>query len=228
MNDLVESNNGSGGVDLPWAFDPEDADITLNGMPVFRVYREWDFPCIEDEDRAAADIEYITHANVAVMLLNRVATTDAETVGEALGVSRICATCNREFQIIPPPDGEWPDCLLPDCRSYDPERDLDGGGPDWNPTPHAGRAPSRKLRSMSHEELVAECCYRGAELVIERERVAIFRRRLNKQLEAVWTDFLDANPDDLTSPEELPDHALVTCQQMIGMVETALEQGEAE
>lgn len=34
-----------------------------------------------------------------------------------------------------------------------------------------------------------------------------------KALEAAWTDFLDANPDDLTSPEDLPDHALMTFEQ---------------
>lgn len=28
-----------------------------------------------------------------------------------------------------------------------------------------------------------------------------------------WTGFLDANPDDLTSPEEWPDHALITFDQ---------------
>lgn len=44
---------------------------------------------------------------------------------------------------------------------------------------------------------------------------------LRDQLAASWTGFLDANPDDLTSPEELPDHALVTCDQMIGVVEDA-------
>lgn len=42
-----------------------------------------------------------------------------------------------------------------------------------------------------------------------------------------WTDFLDANPDDLTSPSDLPDHALVTFEQMADIVENArLAMGE--
>ena len=38
---------------------------------------------------------------------------------------------------------------------------------------------------------------------------------VERRLERAWTDFLDANPDDLTSPEELPDHALMTCDQFV-------------
>lgn len=34
----------------------------------------------------------------------------------------------------------------------------------------------------------------------------------------IWRDFLEANPDDLTSPEDLPDHALVTFDQFADMV----------
>jgi len=45
---------------------------------------------------------------------------------------------------------------------------------------------------------------------------------LKRGLEAAWTDFLEANPDGLTSPEDLPDHALVTCEQLVGIVEDAL------
>jgi hypothetical protein len=87
---------------------------------------------------------------------------------------------------------------------------------------------TRDLRSMSHEQLVAECCYRGAELVIERQRNALAAKRFRRSLEVVWTHFLDANPDDLTSPDEYPDHALVTFEQVAGMVETALASaGEA-
>ena len=40
-------------------------------------------------------------------------------------------------------------------------------------------------------------------------------RGLMKYLEAAWTDFCDANPDDLTSPDELPNHALMTCEQFV-------------
>jgi hypothetical protein len=40
-------------------------------------------------------------------------------------------------------------------------------------------------------------------------------------LQAAWTDFLDANPDDITSPEKWPDHALITFDQMVGVVEAA-------
>ena len=47
--------------------------------------------------------------------------------------------------------------------------------------------------------------------------------RLRPALETAWTDFLDANPDDLTSPEEWPDHALVTFDQMIGITENAIQ-----
>lgn len=68
----------------PWAFDAESNYITLHEAPIFRVFRADDFPCIEDEERAAADIEYQAHAQVAVMLLNTIATTDALTVGDAI------------------------------------------------------------------------------------------------------------------------------------------------
>lgn len=36
---------------------------------------------------------------------------------------------------------------------------------------------------------------------------------LGEALRIAWTNFLDANPDDLTSPEDLPDHALMTGEQ---------------
>lgn len=54
----------------------------------------------------------------------------------------------------------------------------------------------------------------------DTDRVAVLR----PALERAWVDFLDANPDDLTSPEDLPDHALVTCEQMIAIVDAALSQ----
>jgi hypothetical protein len=38
-----------------------------------------------------------------------------------------------------------------------------------------------------------------------------------------WTDFLDCNPDDLNSPEELPDHALMTGAQFEQWGRQALE-----
>lgn len=47
---------------------------------------------------------------------------------------------------------------------------------------------------------------------------------LVEALERAWTDFLDANPDDLTSPSDLPDHALVTCEQMIDIVRNAMAE----
>lgn len=34
-------------------------------------------------------------------------------------------------------------------------------------------------------------------------------------LTKAWTDFLDANPDDLTSPDDLPNHALMTGDQFV-------------
>lgn len=39
------------------------------------------------------------------------------------------------------------------------------------------------------------------------------REAIASELPRVWTDFLDANPDDLTSPEDMPDHAYMTGQQ---------------
>lgn len=36
---------------------------------------------------------------------------------------------------------------------------------------------------------------------------------MQEALSQTWTDFLDANPDDLTSPEDMPDHAYMTGQQ---------------
>lgn len=51
---------------------------------------------------------------------------------------------------------------------------------------------------------------------------AVSREDLKAFLVEAWTDFLDVNPDDLTSPDDLPDHALVTFDQMVGIVESAL------
>lgn len=53
-------------------------------------------------------------------------------------------------------------------------------------------------------------------------QVSNLPEELKASLECAWTDFLDANPDDVTSPEEYPDHALVTFKQMVGIVETAM------
>lgn len=50
----------------------------------------------------------------------------------------------------------------------------------------------------------------------------IDEKALAAVLETAWTDFLDANPDDLTSPEDLPNHALMTCQQFVGCAIAAL------
>jgi len=54
----------------PWSFDPDTNDISLKGCPIFRVYRESDFPCIEEEDRPEADAEYIALAYLVITLLN--------------------------------------------------------------------------------------------------------------------------------------------------------------
>lgn len=52
-------------------------------------------------------------------------------------------------------------------------------------------------------------------------------RPSTKALERAWTDFLDANPDGVTSPEEYPDHALVTFEQMTDIVRSAaLDEAE--
>lgn len=83
------------------------------------------------------------------------------------------------------------------------------------------------LRNMTHEQLVAECCYRGAELVIERQKIALFKKQLARRFERAWTDFLDANPDDLTGLEEYPDHALMTFEQAFGLLEASLDGVEA-
>lgn len=50
-------------------------------------------------------------------------------------------------------------------------------------------------------------------LPISRTTEARLRELVAEALPGVWTDFLDANPDDLTSPENLPDHALMTGTQ---------------
>ncbi|MBZ9894195.1 hypothetical protein LB545_07540 [Mesorhizobium sp. BR1-1-6] len=47
-------------------------------------------------------------------------------------------------------------------------------------------------------------------------------RKVTKALEKAWTDFCDANPDDLTSPEDLPNHALMTCAQFVDYASRAL------
>jgi hypothetical protein len=41
-------------------------------------------------------------------------------------------------------------------------------------------------------------------------------------LRQAWSDFCDNNPDDLTSPEDLPDHALMTCDQFVQYATHAL------
>ena len=55
--------------------------------------------------------------------------------------------------------------------------------------------------------------------------------RLREALGKAWTNFLDANPDDLNSPEDLPDHALMTGEQfedwaMEAIASAALTQPE--
>jgi hypothetical protein len=80
----------------PWAFDSEESTITCEGAPVFKVMREWDFPCIEDEDRPAADMDYLAHANVAVLLLNMVATTKEPITGQALAATITSLTAEVE------------------------------------------------------------------------------------------------------------------------------------
>ncbi|MBZ9600686.1 hypothetical protein [Phyllobacterium chamaecytisi] len=39
--------------------------------------------------------------------------------------------------------------------------------------------------------------------------------QIEKALRDAWVSFCDANPDDLTSPEDLPDHALMTYEQFV-------------
>lgn len=64
----------------------------------------------------------------------------------------------------------------------------------------------------------------------KRARIALARRSplaasvpvTVKGLERAWTDFLDANPDDLSSPEGLPDHALMTGDQFVKYALSAL------
>lgn len=56
------------------------------------------------------------------------------------------------------------------------------------------------------------CCDCGARLIDLERDIALSR----------WTDFLDDNPDDLTSPEDLPDHALVTFEQFFEMARDVL------
>lgn len=49
---------------------------------------------------------------------------------------------------------------------------------------------------------------------------------LREALAREWTNFCDANPDDLTSPEDLPDHALMTCEQFVEYAMFALSAKE--
>lgn len=56
------------------------------------------------------------------------------------------------------------------------------------------------------------CCDCGQTLIDLDRNIALER----------WRDFLDDNPDDLTSPEDLPDHALVTFEQFFGMARDIL------
>lgn len=45
---------------------------------------------------------------------------------------------------------------------------------------------------------------------------------VREALKIAWSNFCDENPDDLNSPEELPDHALMTCEQFVSYALSAL------
>lgn len=62
---------------------------------------------------------------------------------------------------------------------------------------------------------------------IERLRRALDGDIFKAELPCVWTDFLDANPDDLTSPEYLPDHALMTGEQFEYWAMEAFERAKS-
>lgn len=47
---------------------------------------------------------------------------------------------------------------------------------------------------------------------------------LVEALHREWTNFCDANPDDLTLPEDTPDHALMTCEQFVAYALAAQPQ----
>lgn len=60
---------------------------------------------------------------------------------------------------------------------------------------------------------------------LKAENAKLLGEGFEARLQQEWTNFLDANPDGVTSPEEYPDHALVTFDQMLGIVQAALEPG---
>ena len=95
--------------------------------------------------------------------------------------------------------------------------------------------PSRRDFWLQYDHQVGRWCVEnkppkvirtGAEVIHTREVVASPSSKdvLREALIQSWIDFLDANPDDLTSPEDLPDHALMTCEQFIAYSLAALAQ----
>lgn len=124
------------------------------------------------------------------------------------------------------------------------DRPYHGGGEKLLPCAHCGGRAHLEPHPKADRWVVAVCTHCRISTTTEENdrRYAIrdWNRRailalssptavgMRKALEKAWTDFLDANPDDLNSPEEYPDHALVTCDQMIGIVESALRPADAE
>jgi hypothetical protein len=81
---ITNHETASPASEAPWTFDADSNDIELHGCPIFKLYRQEDFPCIEDDERAAADMDYLAHAQVVVMVLNAIANATEPTLGEML------------------------------------------------------------------------------------------------------------------------------------------------
>ena len=91
-----------------------------------------------------------------------------------------------------------------------------------------------RRRAMAHTAFLADDHLR--KVAIDQMQKAILADRASQPaspairaaLKKSWRDFCENNPDDLTSPEDLPDHALMTCDQFVDYAECALLPQEAE
>lgn len=97
---------------------------------------------------------------------------------------------------------------------------------DWPFHPHWWKPTTRRRNLVKAGALILAEIER-----LDRQNPALTRPQITEAkpdalveaLEASWTSFCDANPDDLTSPEDFPNHALMTCEQFVQFALAALD-----
>lgn len=114
----------------------------------------------------------------------------------------------------------------PFCGSKDAQSHMDSDREWYVFCGDCGCETSRSSAS----ELVAISAWNTRPANEEGKRIAAQADDIEKHFKAalpgIWTDFLDANPDDLTSPEDLPDHALMTGEQFEKFAMLALDEAK--